>query len=226
MRKTRKLTKIKRKPRSRKNQRGGIEIRLPGSPKNTKTTKENNLKIQSELGHIKIKHYESVILEEINKLSNLRTNCIESCKLKVAAIGKEEDAQERIEQFNVMMETKSEGEWGNLCNNQGVAECKAYLSAIQKVELYIKTMSEMAKFSQELLSNYKATYFKNEKFPSTISVLPKQTFPLRPVIPPTAQPRSNPLFISTKGLTPTSSLESMDSYIPSSPSSGKSFLSF
>ena len=210
MRKTRKLTKRKRKPRSRKNQRGGIEIRLPGSPKNTKTTKENNLKIQSELGHIKIKHYESVILEEINKLSNLRTNCIESCKVKVEAVGKEEDAQERIEQFNVMMETKAEGEWGNLCNNQGVPECKAYLSAIQRVELYIKTMSEMAKFSQELLSNYKASNFKNEKFPSTISVLPKQTFPLRPVIP----------------LTPTSSLESMESYVPSSPSSGKSFLSF
>jgi hypothetical protein len=226
MRKTRKLTKRKRKPSTRKNYRGGIKIRLPGSPKNTPTTKETNLKIQAELGHIKIKHYESVILEEINKLSNLRANCIESCRLKVAAIGKAEDAQERLEQFNVMMETKAEGEWGNLCNNQGVPECKSYLSAIQRVELYIKTMSEMAKFSQDLLSNYKATNFKNEKIPSQISVIPKPTFPLRPVIPPTAQPSSNPLSISTKGLTPTSSLESMESYGPTSPSSSKSFLSF
>ena len=223
MRKTRKLTKRKRKLSSRKSYRGGIKISLPGSPKNTPTTKENNLKILSELGHIKIKHYESVILEEINKLSNLRANCIESCKVKVVAIGKEEDAQERLEQFNVMMETKTEGEWGNLCNNQGVAECKAYLSAIQRVELYIKTILEMAKFSQDLLSNYKAVNFKNEKIPSQLSVLTKPTFPLLPVIPPTARPSSNPLFISTNGLTPTSSLESMESYIPSSPSSGKSF---
>jgi len=217
MRKTRKLTKRKRKPRSRKNHKGGIKIRLPGSPKNATTTKENNLKIQAELGHIKIKHYESVILEEINKLSNLRANCIESCKVKLKTMGKEEDAQERLEQFNIMMETKSEGEWGNLCNNQGVPECKSYLRAIQKVELYIKTMSEMAKFSQELLSNYKATNFKNEKIPSQFSVLSKPAFPLLPVIPPTSRPSS---------LTPTSSLESMDSYIPSSPSSVKSFLSF
>lgn len=226
MRKTRKLTKRKRKPSSRKNYRGGITLRLPGSPKNTPTTKETNLKIQAELGHIKIKHYESVILEEINKLSNLRANCIESCRLKVAAIGKEEDAQERLDQFNVMMETKAEGEWGNLCNNQGVAECKAYLSAIQRVELYIKTISEMSKFSQELLSNFKASNFKNEKIPSTFSVISKPTFPLRQVIPPTAQPSSNPLSIPTKGLTPTSSVESMDSYLSSSTSSGKSSLSF
>ena len=139
-----------RKRKTSKNRKGGMfEFLKSRNP----DTQEELSSINSEIGNIKLKNYESVISEEINKLSNLRNNCIKSCKSNICS-GNDE---EMCKQINDMMAKKTDYEWGNLCNSINVLECKSYLRAIKKVEVYTNYIKNLNDVLQKLLSDYKNT---------------------------------------------------------------------
>jgi len=146
MKNTRKRNNRKRK--TSKNRKGGMFEFLKSR---TPDTQEELNSINSEIGNIKLKNYESVISDEINKLSNLRNNCITSCKSNICS-GNDE---EMCKQINDMMTKKTDYEWGNLCNTINVLDCKSYLRAIKKVEVYTNYIKNLNDVSQKLLSDYK-----------------------------------------------------------------------
>jgi len=146
MKNTRKRNNRKRK--TSKNRKGGL---FDFFKSRTPDTQEELNNINAEIGNIKLKNYESVISDEINKLSNLRNNCITSCKSNICS-GNDE---EMCKQINDMMTKKTDYEWGNLCNTINVLDCKSYLRAIKKVEVYTNYIKNLNDVSQKLLSDYK-----------------------------------------------------------------------
>jgi hypothetical protein len=137
-----------RKRKTSRNRKGGL---FDFFKSRTPDTQEELNNINTEIGNIKLKNYESVISEEINKLSNLRNNCITSCKTNICS-GNDE---EMCKQINDMMTKKTDYEWGNLCNTINVLDCKSYLRAIKKVEVYTNYIKNLNDVSQKLLSDYK-----------------------------------------------------------------------
>jgi hypothetical protein len=148
MRKTNK--RRNKKIKTRKNRKGGFLELFKSQPL---STQEQLNVINSEVGNIKLKDFESIISSEISKLSNLRNNCIKSCKTDICS----KNDELMCKQINDMMTKKNDYEWGNLCNNLNVQDCKSYLSAIKKIEIYINYLKNLNDVSQRLLSDYKNT---------------------------------------------------------------------
>lgn len=148
MKKTNK--KHNKKIKTRKNRKGGFLDLFNSKPL---STQEQLNVINSEVGNIKLKDFESIISSEISKLSNLRNNCIKSCKTDICS----KNDELMCKQINDMMTKKNDYEWGNLCNNLNVQDCKSYLSAIKKIEIYINYLKNLNDVSQRLLSDYKNT---------------------------------------------------------------------
>jgi len=148
MKKTRKNRN--KKIKTKKNIGGGIFDNFGSKSQPLSTQEELNI-ITSEIGNIKLKNYESLISEEINKLSNLRNNCIQSCKSNICS----NNDEKMCKQINDMMTEKTDYEWGNLCNTINVLDCKSYLRAIKKVEVYTNYIKNLNDVSQKMLSDYK-----------------------------------------------------------------------
>lgn len=147
---TRRKQNTSKKRRRKNTYRGGdmIDIFRPKSVQEP-TTSEDLLNIKREIEGTKIGNYESMIMEDIRNLSNLRTICVENCKSNLC---KDPTA---CSQFNDMMNTKSDYEWGFLCKGINVTECKVYLRAYKKVESYVGYIKKLNDISQQLLTDYK-----------------------------------------------------------------------
>ena len=124
------------------------------------TTQQSLEKLLVEVENIKLKNFESTISEEINKLVNLRTKCINDCKKELCS--KDETV---CTQINKMMDEKTDYEWGNVCNISNVSSCKEYSGLIKKIEFYVNYLKVLSDKSQKLLSDFKTTIIpvKNSK---------------------------------------------------------------
>ena len=159
MKNTRRKHKLSRKRRRKNTYRGGdmLNIFRPKSVQEP-TTSEELLNIKREIEETKIGNYESVIMEDIRNLSNLRRECVENCKSNMC---KDPDV---CSQFNDMINTKSDYEWGFLCTSVNVTECKAYLRAYKKVESYVGYIKKLNDISQKLLTDYKNIESQREHY--------------------------------------------------------------
>ena len=116
------------------------------------TTQQSLEILLVEVESIKLINLESIISQEINKLVNLRTTCVNDCKTELCS--KDETV---CTQINKMMDEKTDYEWGNVCNISNVSSCKEYSGLIQKVEFYVNYLKVLSDKSQKMLSDYKSS---------------------------------------------------------------------
>lgn len=153
MKKTRKNRN--KKIKTKKNYGGGPfdTFGTFGSKSQPLSTQEEYNMINNEVGNVKLQDFESKIKSLIDRLPTLRNNCVTNCKSNICS----KNDEIMCKQINDMMIEKTDYEWGNLCNNLNVQDCKTYLSAIKRVEIYTNYLKNLNDVSQMLLSDYKNT---------------------------------------------------------------------
>ena len=135
--------------KTRKNKKGGVFSSM--FSRQPLTTQQQLDILKSNVDNSKIKDIENLIQEDIVKLSNLRGECIKECKTAICS-GK--DATQ-CQQMEDMIKTKSDYEWGNLCNAVNVEKCKEYLSTFKKVEFNVNYINNLNSKLQSAMANYK-----------------------------------------------------------------------
>ena len=123
------------------------------------TTQQQLDILKADVENLKIKNIENSMQEDINKLTELRNNCIKDCKTAICS-GKDVI---QCQQMDDMINTKTDYEWGNLCNAVNVEKCKEYLSTFKKVEFNVKYIDGLNKKLQTLMDNYKNSIMTKNK---------------------------------------------------------------
>jgi hypothetical protein len=119
--------------------------------KKPKTTQEELTDLQKNIENTSMKEIEKKMMNEINTLQKLRSQCILNCK-KTSIEYKDDVLRE---QLNSMIENKSDYEWGNMCaNSMKVVDCSNYLKSYKKIEMYKNYVDQMNKKIQQLFTNY------------------------------------------------------------------------
>jgi hypothetical protein len=147
--KTKKYKTNKRK--SRKNKKGGVFSSM--FTRQPLTTQQQLDILKADIDNQKIKNIENQIQEDLTKLGDLRKDCIKDCK---TAICSGNDAIQ-CQQMDNMINTKTDYEWGNLCNAVNVEKCKEYLSTFKKLEFNINYINNLNNKLQTLFNNYKTS---------------------------------------------------------------------
>ena len=123
------------------------------------TTQQQLDILKADIENLKIKNIENLMQEDINKLMELRNNCIKDCKTAICS-GKDVI---QCQQMDDMINTKTDYEWGNLCNAVNVEKCKEYLSTFKKVEFNVKYIDGLNKKLQTIMDNYKNSIMPKNK---------------------------------------------------------------
>jgi hypothetical protein len=123
------------------------------------TTQQQLDILKNNIDNQKIKDIENQLQEDLTKLSNLRKDCIKDCK---TAICSGNDAVQ-CQQMDDMINTKTDYEWGNLCNAVNVEKCKEYLSTFKKLEFNINYINSLNNKLQTLFNNYKTSITPKNK---------------------------------------------------------------
>jgi hypothetical protein len=94
--------------------------------------------LQSKVGNIKLKDFESNFLENISKLKSRKAECKTSCL-------KECSDDKMCEQLNNMMKRDSFYNWGNLCGHSlDVKKCREFIHTYTKLDIYNKYVSSLS----------------------------------------------------------------------------------
>lgn len=142
--------------------------------KNPKTTQDELLDLQKTIENTSMKDIEKTIINEIDLLSKLRSQCIMSCKKSSV----EYKDQVLREQLNSMIENKVDYEWGNLCaNSMRVTDCTQYLKSYKKIEMYKNYVDQMNKKIQQLFTNYQNSILQKTSDANPINVTPSNLSP-------------------------------------------------
>ena len=132
--------------------------------KKPKTTQEELMNLQKNIENTSMKNIEKMMINEINQLQKLRTQCIVNCK-KSSTEYKDDVLRE---QLNSMIENKSDYEWGNMCaNSMKVVDCSNYLKSYKKIELYKNYVDQMNKKIQQLFTNYQTSVSQKTNISTT-----------------------------------------------------------
>jgi hypothetical protein len=157
----------RRNKRNRTHKKGGMFGSLYGKP-TALTTAENLERLKREVGHIKIKHFEEIIIKKINELPQLRKRCMDSCKRTSLSV----HGKPMLDDIERMISEKSDYEWSNTCvNGLKIDECRDYLRAMSDIQFYLGHLKSLSDKSQKMLDNYTESIkpMKRESITSTIT---------------------------------------------------------
>jgi hypothetical protein len=145
--KTKQNKKYLRKTYKNRFKRGGFF----GPFKRQLTTQEDLENLKNEINNTKLKNIEEMLTNEIEKMNLLRKQCIDDCKSTICS---KNDAIQ-CSQINDMISTKTDYEWGNLCNSIKVESCKKYLNSLKTAEFYTSYVNNINNIMQQKLLSYK-----------------------------------------------------------------------
>lgn len=145
--------KKRRNRTNKKKSKKGSGLNIFNRQPNT-TTESELIRLTHDVGHIKIKHFEEIIKNNLSKLLILRENCKNNCKENICTTHKND--VEFCNQINTMIQNNPDYDWSNLCaNSANVIDCKNFLRSLKEIEFYINYIKSLSNKTQQLFENYK-----------------------------------------------------------------------